>query len=595
MGKACNHVPKPAARIKVTKMILLLGAGWTGTKMCLRSPSRFVTTTRSSEKLQNLTSKGLNVVQWDLLKEDTWCNLPPKSDIEATIITFEILASQQSQWELLWEGHIAADRPVVCFGTSSAFKSGGYNSTVNEMASFSSHVSSSGTPMTDRVKGEEWALSKGATVLHLSGLISDEEEESRYGVSNERTAKSFLSKGYLKNGLQLVNVIHINDIYNISLLVIEKLKDGDPTVKGQRILTSCGAFRVQDFTRALNVDPLPEMIPPHSTMDTSKIISTAKLMSLLPEDYKWTLPVAGVEPVSQGLPTIKTGTYVTGPDHDKQWELLKTNLRGKWQGTTKWYKKDKGEENGGKLEHEAFIAEMKASTLPNPVIFNKKPQYYIYTLDADTVITHGTGLTSTATGEKIRHLSRKTFNDNGQYFCLKGAVGECYTDSNMKFLAVEINFFYERARSMIIPMYTLNSMTNRLLLETVVISALRCGFGYNFPFKLPQSEVRGKIEDLIKSLKGKKCHRQMMDSAFVLSSGEECEYPTKPIQLFFDSERVVQLFDDDIVCSLPPDIHPGKECELVCGCFHTATYAQIFMLSYNSNGTVEGYMLEKWS
>ena len=592
MGKACNHVPKPAARIKVTKMILLLGAGWTGTKMCLRSPSRFVATTRSSEKLQNLTSKGLNVVQWDLLKEDTWCNLPPKSDIEATIITFEILASQQSQWELLWEEHIAADRPVVCFGTSSAFKSGGYDSTVNEMAPFSSHVSYSGTPMTDRVKGEEWALSKGATVLHLSGLISDEEEESRYGVSNERTAKSFLSKGYLKNGLQLLNVIHINDIYNISLLVIEKLKDGNPTVKGQRILTSCGAFRVQDFTRALNMDPLPEIIPPHSTMDTSKIISTAKLVSLLPEDYKWTLPVSGVEPVSRGLPTIKMGTRTTGPDNDKQWELLKKNFRGKFRGIAKWYKKDKGEGNGGKLEHEAFIAEMKASILPNPVIVSEDPQYYIYTLDADTLIWHGTELSK---GDRIIPVYRKTYNNHGRNFCFEGLGGQCSTDTKVDLFAAEINFFYERSRSMIIPMYTLNSTTNRLLLETVVITTLRCSFGCNFPFKPPQSEVRGKVEDLIKSLKGKKCHRQTMDSAFVLSSGEECEYPTEPIQLFFDSERVVQLFDDDIVCSLPPDIQPGKECELVCGCFHTATYAQIFMLSYNSNGTVEGYMLEKWS
>ena len=294
---------------------LVLGGGWTGRRICLRDPARFVTTTRTQEKLSELTSLGINAVQFDLMDDTTWNNLPDKSDVEATIFTFEILSTQLALFERLWKNHIASDKPVLCFGTSSCFQGGDDNEPViNESLPLTGKAS-----LENRVRGEDWMLKNGATILHLSGLVCDEEESDRkVGKITPRTIRSFISKGYFRNGLRLVNVIHINDIYKITLVLIERLKlehqqntqdvfskDGlEVHARGERILASCGAFRVRDWVEALKLDPLPEILPPDVITQQSKIISIAKLSAFLPADYKWTLPLEEVEPVSQGLPTI---------------------------------------------------------------------------------------------------------------------------------------------------------------------------------------------------------------------------------------------------------------------------------------------------
>lgn len=293
---------------------LVLGGGWTGRRICLRDPARFVTTTRTQEKLSELTSLGINTVQFDLMDDTTWSNLPNKSDVEATIFTFESLSTQLALFERLWKNHIASDQPVLCLGTSSCFQgSGDHEPVINESLPLTGKAS-----LEDRVKGEEWMLKNGATILHLTGLVGDEESDGKFGKSTPRTIRSFISKGYFRNGLRLVNIIHINDIYKITLALIERLKlehqqktrdvsteDGlEVHARGERILASCGAFRVRDWVEALKFDPLPEMLPPDVTMQQSKIVSIAKLAAFLPADYKWTLPLEGVEPVSRGLPTI---------------------------------------------------------------------------------------------------------------------------------------------------------------------------------------------------------------------------------------------------------------------------------------------------
>ena len=338
-------------------MILVLGGGWMGSRLCLRDTSRFIATTRNVEKLSELSAMGINAAHFDLLKEETWLNLPPKADVEATIITFGILGTYIPQLNRLWDTLLASDKPVLCFGTSSCFRSDGHDSIVDETAPLTGK-SEAGT---DRVKGEEWIVARGGTILHLSGVVGDEENpmagSNSCGYGPSRTIKSWLSKGYFKNGLRILNCIHINDIYKIVNTLIEKIKEDNckqsdvvDRIRRQRILVSCGSFRVQDFARALNMELLPEMRPPHSTMENSKILCIAKLLALLPEDYEWTLPVPGVEPVSRGLPT--TGPLkvdATGAAFDRQWELFKANFCGKWQGKTARYQKDKGEECGGKL------------------------------------------------------------------------------------------------------------------------------------------------------------------------------------------------------------------------------------------------------
>lgn len=591
-------------------VILVLGGGWVGSRICLRDRSRFITTTRSVQKLSELSAMGINAVQFDLQKEETWSNLPPKSDVEATIFTFNILATHVHELERLWEKHISTHRPVLCFGTTSIFyrSDDDFESIVNESAPLTGKSWFTGAPLTDRVNGEEWILGKGATILHLSGITGDEENESggnSAGYGPPRNVRHYILMGYVQNGLKLVNAIHVNDIYNIALICIEKIKeysskeyDGGPEpVRGQRIITSCGAFRVRDWTQALSLDQLPEIPPPHDTMKRSTILSTAKLHSFLPADYEWTLPVAGVEPVSRGLPTVgPQPTDADGTAFDRQWELLKTNFRGKWQARTIWYDKNKGDV--GSMDHQAFVAEMKGATLPAPVAIVDKTQYHIYFLDADTGVWDGSGLRFAPNGKKILQISKKTFNEAGKGFEFQGMGGQCSPDTSSNIFAAENNFFYERSRSMIIAMYRLDSASDRQLLTSICIAPFRCGLGCNFPSKPSQGVVRGSIGDLLQSLKEKTCRRQWRSYTRALDEtdgGELCEYPTSSLRYFSDPERVVQLFDDDLVCSIPADVKAGGECELVFGCFHTPSYAQIVTLTYNTNGKIDRYTLEKWS
>ena len=97
----------------------------------------------------------------------------------------------------------------------------------------------------------------------------------------------------------------------------------------------------------------------------------------------------------------------------------------------------------------------------------------------------------------------------------------------------------------------------------------------------PQTEARGSVDALLLSLQGMTCCKQWRNRSCALNEtngGELCKYPTTSIQSFSDPECVVQLFDDDLVCSIPTSIQAGVGCELYFGCFHIPNYAQIITI-----------------
>jgi len=573
-------------------MILVLDNGWIGPWLCLRDTASFITTSCSVEKLSELSALGIKVVHFDLYNEETWSNLPHQSEIDAAVITLEtVLGVRLPQLNRLWETHLAS-KPVICFSSFSSFQS---RPIVDETTPLTCGSDKAGTG-TDRVKGEELILSKGGTILHLSRIVVDGENNATDPRTDQsctatygppQTIKSWLSKEYFKNGLMLLNCIHINDIYKIANTLIEKIKkDSDCAehVRGQRILTSCGSFRVQDLARALNMELLPETIPStHSAMENSTILCISKLLALLPEDYEWALPVPGVEPVSRGLPT----------SYDRQWELFETYYDGKWQGKTARYKSTG---HGGALDHSTFIDGIKAAQLPIPVSVDQW-EAELYFPNAETAIWQGTGQRFPQ-GKKILEFRRKIFNDSGIFFCFEGSLGHTGVNTSSDTLLMEVNFFYQRSRSTIVVRYTSDSNSDRLLLAYISITPFRCGLGCEFPLKPPQDQVRGSIDSFIRSLEGKSCHRQWRSKTHALDEtdgGELCRYPTSSIKLFSDPDRVIQLFDDDIACSIPSDLPAGGACELVFGCFHTPDYAQMITLTYDSNGKIERCTLEKWT
>ena len=85
-------------------------------------------------------------------------------------------------------------------------------------------------------------------------------------------------------------------------------------------------------------------------------------------------------------------------------------------------------------------------------------------------------------------------------------------------------------------------------------------------------------------------HTRALDET---NGGEVQTMPTKSMLLFSDSSRLVQSFDDDLVCSIPCEIEPDKGCELVFGCRHTDDLFQAITVSY-VNGKIDRYMYERW-
>lgn len=73
---------------------------------------------------------------------------------------------------------------------------------------------------------------------------------------------------------------------------------------GKRTNLNCGAFLNRDWCKALGVTPLGEDTS-EKALAGNKFVSRAKIDSILPDSYKWTMPVKGVPPQSYYEPSGK--------------------------------------------------------------------------------------------------------------------------------------------------------------------------------------------------------------------------------------------------------------------------------------------------
>ena len=100
---------------------------------------------------------------------------------------------------------------------------------LTELSSLSG-VGVTGKPLTNRIKGEEYVLTHNATVLCISGICGNETEtfntsegsSNNYNadnteinelmskvLGNPRCVKTFIDRGYFRNGLKNINLIHV--------------------------------------------------------------------------------------------------------------------------------------------------------------------------------------------------------------------------------------------------------------------------------------------------------------------------------------------------------------------------------------------------
>ena len=571
--------------------VLVLGAGWIGLRLALQAPDNFVITNSTEEKA--LASQLPSIV-FRLEEESTWDNLPSGDQLSGIVVTFELsTATIEKLMKVLRKllGETSA-KPIVLLSTSSVFKSNGYLDVVNEESPMTG-LGVMGKPLTDRVAAEQAILDLrySVTVLHLSGIVPDCTDADQ-----SRAVRAWFEKGYIpKSAFPLVNLINCHDI----IAIVNKCLIGEAktnTWKGQRVIVNSGAYRYGDLALGLGLDPLPEEVPVESldSFKRSKILSCAKLSELIGDDYVFQAPVEGVLPVTRGIPS-------TSVADDRQWDLMKENFCGKWQGDTSWYKRD-SEDGNDRLTILQFAAHLNSAP-SEPTHLIKDSEYHIYMTDADNGIWHGKGLRFAAGGEKKLYISRAKSSESKKSYEFPGHGAQISPNTSESIFAWEANFFHERSRSMIILMYKLidseeGSSVHEL--DSIGIAPFRCGLSTpKTPMKTAQSVKRRTVAALfegVDSMQGTvwwSSHTRALDEV-----GDNIDSMTESMDFFIHPEsypdRLCESFDDDIVCSIPFKINKDGPCTVVTGCRHSKDFLQICTATYGMDGKVERFQLEKY-
>jgi len=285
-----------AANNKVIELkgpILVIGAGWCGERLCISSPDVFVATSRSQIKVDQLKERGVvNAIHLDLKDESTWSNVP--TNLTGAVLTFALATEDLFALQKFWEVHLA-NIHVICYSTTSVYgmevrtdNTPTCGSVVDEKSPLTG-VGVSGKSLSDRIEAEEFALQKGACILHLSGICGDVEDGR---------SPAFMMK-HMTNSLRNINYIHITDIIQITSLFVS-----DGRGSGHRVCVSSGAYTVGDICAVLGLegeDVPPANPPPSKDLLPNKLIANDFLRSMLPKGYTFTPPLPGLLPIQSTL------------------------------------------------------------------------------------------------------------------------------------------------------------------------------------------------------------------------------------------------------------------------------------------------------
>lgn len=176
----------------MTKSTLVLGGGYVGVRLA----EQLNATCTHRTKAKCLADD----VQFDLSNADTWENLPAA---ETVIWTFP--ATPLSAVKAFYNKVLSHCSTLIVYASSSCYQTQGEDDIVTETSPLDLDRK--------RVEGEEWLRAQGATVLVLSGI---------YGPNRE--PKSWLERGKITTPDKRVNLIHLNDIVNITDKIIHSEK-----------------------------------------------------------------------------------------------------------------------------------------------------------------------------------------------------------------------------------------------------------------------------------------------------------------------------------------------------------------------------------
>ena len=181
--------------------ITVLGAGYVG--------SRFVEKYSCANSYRSQPANDASFY-FDLNDRESWQNI---AETDAVLLTFAIkdLALIQD----FYEHSLKSIDKVYVYASTSCYQVNYNEETVTEKSEL--------VLSTARVECEEWLRQQGATVLTLSGIFGP-----------NRMPENWLKKGLIKNANKTLNLIHVDDIVDLTYRLMQS------DLKGERINLSSG-------------------------------------------------------------------------------------------------------------------------------------------------------------------------------------------------------------------------------------------------------------------------------------------------------------------------------------------------------------------
>ena len=200
--------------------LLILGAGYTGEALLAAAPrAGFTPLPASRTPAGKTTLDGRPWIQFDLNDETTWVHLTP-----AFHCVWLFPAVPLDRVTRFAERFDCRSKRVLVVGTTSSYLHEQEGADVNEDNALDMNA--------DRVQGEEYLRSVGATVLRASGIYGP-----ALGAHPARNPLSWLRRGMIASPDSWVNLIHVSDL---AAAILEALKKD---LRGEQLIVSDGTPR----------------------------------------------------------------------------------------------------------------------------------------------------------------------------------------------------------------------------------------------------------------------------------------------------------------------------------------------------------------
>ncbi len=230
---------------------LILGNGYIGSALSFSLTEAQYTHSSPEKATQN------TAIYFNLSDPGSWKNIPAAKTV---IWTFP--AAPVELVEAFYQNHLKNCENLLVYASTSCYQFSGLDSLVTEQ----NHLDY----QKPRVAGEEYLRQQNAAILVLSGI---------YGPQREPV--NWLRKGRIRSFDKVVNLIHRDDIIEITRYLLEN--KCFPT--GERLNISDGVYRRwSEIAEHYAIQDAPIS---NQQISNSKLVSNDKLRHLLPETFQF--------------------------------------------------------------------------------------------------------------------------------------------------------------------------------------------------------------------------------------------------------------------------------------------------------------------